>query len=108
LLEYLQSFSGLEELRICCTHDDRGETEPLAESFFNKAIPRHLKTLSIMEISPQVEGSWCFGRASFMDVSQYTNVHDLTVSVSPAEIPTPDGYNALVGFLSNQTTGRLI
>jgi hypothetical protein len=60
LLEYIESYSGLQKLKLCgfaIASDDH----EIAERFFCRALSVHSSTLRSLALEPSFEGIWCFG-----------------------------------------------
>ncbi|KIK66126.1 hypothetical protein GYMLUDRAFT_239764 [Collybiopsis luxurians FD-317 M1] len=63
LLDYLQSYSGLENLSLMghSIPTRRFEEVSLRNRFFERVLPMHEKTLLKLEIKPKYDDGWCFG-----------------------------------------------
>nr|GAT53777.1 predicted protein [Mycena chlorophos] len=64
LLAYLQSYTGLERLRLLhhdATAGSREANDKEAEVFFSSVVPRHAETLRELRCVPAFESAWGFG-----------------------------------------------
>jgi hypothetical protein len=87
LLNYLQSYSGLEELRLTrATSSNQAASNKLADRFYDLVLPKHISSLTNVEIYACYEGNWCFGRHTVAIISRIPNLTRLCVGLHSANI----------------------
>lgn len=87
LLQYLASYDGLKSLVLSArTTGNAYASNKLAVEFYNEVLPRHAPTLVCLDILPDHEGKWCFGKHNSVSVLQCGRLATLRMSVNSLEI----------------------
>lgn len=84
ILDYLQSYSGLETLGIGPMYSDSAdESNDLSRRFYNSVLPKHLNSIRALDIRPYFEGGWCYDIDNiFPLLSKCTELRSLSVAVN--------------------------
>ncbi|KAF8194971.1 hypothetical protein BJ912DRAFT_876190 [Pholiota molesta] len=86
-LDYLAAYSGLQKLRLSSAPANDGlASDTLAMQFYQAVLPRHADSLAALEITPEYEGKWCFGRHNCASLLQCANLETLKIHINSAEI----------------------
>jgi hypothetical protein len=61
LIDYLSSYSGLKKLGLKANgfHNQKASDEA-AGQFFNRALPRHMESLEVLNLEAPYAGAWCY------------------------------------------------
>ncbi|KAK0472023.1 hypothetical protein IW261DRAFT_822736 [Armillaria novae-zelandiae] len=88
LLDYLLSYTGVEEFRFQVP-EDNAEYDKLGTKFFSQVLPHHSATLKILSIQPAFEGMWSFQESTMLPILQCRNLVTLWVSLRFSDISNP-------------------
>jgi hypothetical protein len=87
LLNYLESYSGLEELILTqATSSNQVASNKLTDRFYDLVLPKHIHSLTNVEIHECYEGNWCFQRHTVAIISRIPNLTCLCVGLNLADI----------------------
>ncbi|PBL04414.1 hypothetical protein ARMGADRAFT_910596 [Armillaria gallica] len=95
LLDYLLSYTGVEELRFQIPEDNT-EYDELGTKFYSQVLPHHSATLKILSIRPRFEGMWSFQESTMLPVLQCRNLVSLWVSLRFSDISDPTSPGVVV------------
>jgi len=95
LVNYLDAYSGLRSLTLAGA---TSASNKLAERFYNDVLPRHVQTLVFLEIIPQDEGKWCFGKHNMDTFLQCTRLSTLKVAIQLSEIDREKDFDVVVSL----------
>ncbi|KAJ7476753.1 hypothetical protein FB451DRAFT_1173610 [Mycena latifolia] len=100
LLNYLASYTGLEQLAI----DFAGgateeESNRRAEVFFECALPKHTHSLVNLTCPGSFQGRWSFGKRTMGVILQLRKLESLCMSVDINETPSPSEDHIVHQFL---------
>ncbi|KAJ7282524.1 hypothetical protein C8J57DRAFT_1172538 [Mycena rebaudengoi] len=88
LLTYLTSYSGLKHLMLPYVgSDSEGESNRLAEIFYENVLPRHTQSLRKLCCPAAFEGKWSFGPHNCEVISQCGRLEVLHMSVNSVILP---------------------
>lgn len=91
LLDYLASYSGLKKVTLSfATSPNMTSSDALAIRFYYNVLPKHVGSLSVLDISPIFEGKWCFGKHNIASVRQCTKLVSLKMSINSDDIDGRD------------------
>ncbi|KAF9266006.1 hypothetical protein L218DRAFT_997358 [Marasmius fiardii PR-910] len=79
LVDYLQSYSGLETLVLSDVESD--QTRNASEAFYQKVLPKHAQTLVSLTVDAQNTHEWCLTQKNAMAFQSCRNLMNLSVSV---------------------------
>ncbi|KAI3598063.1 hypothetical protein WG66_009132 [Moniliophthora roreri] len=83
LVDYLESFSGLETLSISTSSGPSTDySDNLARGFWKNVIPMHKDTLKHITIRSEYTGSWGVGEEHFQTLRSCENLISLTVNLN--------------------------
>ncbi|KAL0573130.1 hypothetical protein V5O48_008833 [Marasmius crinis-equi] len=104
-LEYLDSFSGIEDLVIWGawgSSDDNADRD-LASYFVHSVLPRHRETLRSLTTTAAEEGPWSLGRHNVDEYAQCKGLRSLSVSINSEDVGVADsqGDDILVGAMAS-------
>ncbi|THV00579.1 hypothetical protein K435DRAFT_443886 [Dendrothele bispora CBS 962.96] len=85
MLDYLESYSGLEHLSLKCT-TGHVQTNRDADRFYNQTLVLHEDTLLSLTIQPKFEGKWCFSEGNVGSFRRCRKLQSLSVRVNSEEI----------------------
>ncbi|KAK0222914.1 hypothetical protein EDD85DRAFT_248949 [Armillaria nabsnona] len=88
LLDYLLSYTGVEEFGIQVP-EDNAEYDELGTKFYSQVLPHHSATLRILSIQPRFEGMWSFQESTMLPILQCRNLVSLWVSLRFSDISDP-------------------
>ncbi|KAK0470349.1 uncharacterized protein EV420DRAFT_1634774 [Desarmillaria tabescens] len=88
LLDYLMSYTGVEEIRLQVPTDD-AEYDELGIKFYSEVIPHHSATFRILSIRPKYEGIWSFQESMMSPILQCRNLVSLWLSLRFSDISDP-------------------
>lgn len=107
LLEYLAAYSGLQSLTLrSALFNDGLVSDSLAIKFFKNILPMHAASLISLEITPEYEGKWCFGRHNCASILNCTQLQTLKVHINSKEINRPKKQDVVVSDLSRDISSR--
>ncbi|ESK87359.1 hypothetical protein Moror_11707 [Moniliophthora roreri MCA 2997] len=100
-LDYLDSFSGIEELSIrrAWASSDARLDQSMADTLMNSVLPRHKDTLRRLTITAAEEGPWSFGIRNANGFAQCSKLQSLEVSLNGDDIFINDPQDALAASL---------
>ncbi|KAK1215175.1 hypothetical protein PQX77_022212 [Marasmius sp. AFHP31] len=96
LIDYLDSYSGLEELTVQKAWASPNEEASLTERFSGSALPRHAATLRMLTVTSEEEGLWSLGRHNVNDLGACVNMERLSISINSEEIGLDSEGNDIV------------
>jgi hypothetical protein len=97
-LDYLSLYSGtLVELSILylCKPTHWEELDALAEQFYGSVLPKHVKSLELLDIRPIFRCKWCFDLQNCSVFSQAKQLRFLNVSF-PVSFPFTHSWPTLL------------
>ncbi|EEB94996.1 hypothetical protein MPER_06103, partial [Moniliophthora perniciosa FA553] len=100
-LDYLDSFSGIEELSIrrAWASSDVRLDQTMADTLTNTILPKHKDTLRRLTITAAEEGPWSFGIQNANGFAQCSKLQSLEVSLNGDDIFINDPQDALAASL---------
>lgn len=101
LLDYLASYSGLKKLQLKCTTrgDSSVSSDKLALQFYAEVLPKHADSLQSLDISPEYEGKWCFGRHNERSLRLCTKLEELKIHIHSRDINRAKQQDVVVSSL---------
>ncbi|KAG7093175.1 hypothetical protein E1B28_006864 [Marasmius oreades] len=102
LLDYLNSYSGIKELRIhrAWVSSDTTVDRELAEYFVETVLPRHQQTLRDLTVTAAEEGPWAAARWNSEQYEVGEELRSLEVSVNSEEVGPGAEEDAVTSILS--------
>ncbi|KAJ6449677.1 hypothetical protein C8R45DRAFT_144428 [Mycena sanguinolenta] len=83
LLEYLSSYSGLEQLTVTCADAETAEeSNRRTDKFFNNALPHHAQSLVSLSCRGDSKGRWSFGTHNIGALSLLHKLNYLRMNVN--------------------------
>ncbi|KAK7458150.1 hypothetical protein VKT23_010058 [Stygiomarasmius scandens] len=96
LLSYLNSYSGLESLKISScpspirattrSSSDDGEADKLARLFYTNVLPKHAPTLVELELAVTKESAWSFSKENVNKFRLCGRLRRLAVGINASDI----------------------
>jgi hypothetical protein len=87
LFAYLASYSGLEKLTLKSPDGgSREQTDRLADSFFDTALPRHAASLTVLSCPAAYESRFSFGTHNVDVLSLFRKLRTLEMSVNAGAV----------------------
>jgi hypothetical protein len=107
ILDYLQSYSGLETLKMFSPdfRTTAAQSDALAYRFYQSVLPKHVNSIQVLEILPKFEGGWCYNLDNvFILLSQCNQFRSLCIALtcSIIEVPEPSEHNSGIHFQNHR------
>ncbi|KAL0577810.1 hypothetical protein V5O48_004177 [Marasmius crinis-equi] len=91
LLDYLESYCGLERIRISFNGIQLGSShsDSVAGRFWMKCLPRHDRTLKSIVIIPKSTGTWCLDSENLAVLRKCVRIEEMTVGINVDDVKVP-------------------
>ena len=86
-LDYLAAYRGVQRLTLSSALVNDGlVSDALAMRFYTEVLPLHAASLVALEVTPEYEGKWCFGRHNSASLLRCANLQTLKIHINSGEI----------------------
>jgi hypothetical protein len=88
VLDYLQSYSGLETLQVSSTGSSTAaQSDSLAYRFYHSVLPKHVNSIQVLELHPSYEGGWCYNLDDvFVVLAQCNKLRSLSIALTSGAV----------------------
>ncbi|KAJ7173242.1 hypothetical protein C8R46DRAFT_1255212 [Mycena filopes] len=101
----LASYSGLRRLKLRYSGGaNQGESDRLADVFFESVLPQHVDSLVELSLSPGFEGRWSFGAHNVDILSRLRNLTHLEMTLNAIDVVNVAPEDNAVTYLLRMTT----
>lgn len=86
-LDYLAAYTGVKRLTLSSAIANDGlVSDALAIRFYTDVLPQHAASLVALEVTPEYEGKWCFGRHNSASLLRCVSLQTLKIHINSGEI----------------------
>ncbi|KAI9765017.1 MAG: hypothetical protein M1840_007842 [Geoglossum simile] len=104
LLNYMASYSGVEELIVEIPVYDTALSNETGLMFFADVLPKHAGSLRVLRVKEYFQSTWCFGTKEIAQLGS-SRLEELSVPiVESEEMTTPNTQTSYLGLLAGITT----
>jgi hypothetical protein len=92
ILDYLQSYSGLETLKVSpTTFSTAAQSDAMSYRLYNSVLPKHADSIQVLDIQPSYEGRWCYNLEDVPVVlAQCKKLRSLSIALTSGAVEAPD------------------